>query len=171
MSTAFLKHFKFRHQEAWVELLSQFAWHWYITHTFRESVHPERADKLWRVWCSQINRYLYGPQWYKKGRGVYWVRALEYQRRDVIHYHALMLGCESLNTYEWQEKWLNLDGFGTKEGLTGISRIYPYEQFNNTESIISYVSKYVIKKGDLELSPNIAGYTRKLSQAEPSIKS
>lgn len=148
--------------EGWFQLLNEFHWQWYITHTFRESVHPERADKLWRVWCSKINRYLYGPRWHKKNKSVFWVRAIEYQRRDVIHFHGLMTGVESLNQFEWMDKWLNLDGEGVGEGLTGISRIYNIDKEEKTDAVIRYVSKYVVKGGEIDLSPNMPAYNKPL---------
>jgi hypothetical protein len=46
-------------------------------------VHPEAADKRFRVLLSQANRMLYGHRWHKTGEGLRWVRALEYQQRDV----------------------------------------------------------------------------------------
>jgi len=144
---------------AWVDLLSEFHWQWYITHTFRESVHPERADKLWRLWCSKINRELYGPRWFKKNKSVYWVRAIELQKRDVIHFHGLMSGIDALNQFEWMENWLNLDGIGTGIGLTGISRIYNIDKGESTDAVISYVSKYVSKGGEIDLSPNMPAYS------------
>jgi len=59
-------------------------------------VHPEAADKCFRVLISQANRVLFGVRWAKYGTGLRWVRALEYQKRDVIHYHALIAGVEDL---------------------------------------------------------------------------
>lgn len=70
---------------AWTTFLDRWEWDWFVTLTFREHVHPERADKLFRVWISKINRELYGHRWYKRGDGVYWARALEYQKRKVLH--------------------------------------------------------------------------------------
>jgi hypothetical protein len=81
-------------QDAWIVFLRQWAWQWFYTFTFRESVHPESADKRFRLLISMVNRELYGLRWHKKGFGVQWVRALEFQKRGVIHYHALVAGVE-----------------------------------------------------------------------------
>ena len=64
------------------------------TFTFRDLVHPEAADKRFRVLISQANRVLWGVRWYQRRQGLRWVRALEYQKRDVIHYHALLAGVQ-----------------------------------------------------------------------------
>ena len=153
--------------EAWLNLISRYDWDWYVTHTFREDVYPERADKLWRVWCSKINTALYGNHWHKKVKrgtvpGVYWVRAIEYQKRGVLHFHGLVKGVQGMNQFIWMNEWLNLDGKGLTEGLTGMSRIHPYENFNKQNYIIQYISKYVSKGGEIDLSPNLINYQPEL---------
>jgi hypothetical protein len=67
-------------------------------------VHPEAADKRFRVLISQANRVLYGVRWAKHGAGLRWVRALEYQKRDVIHYHALIAGVQDLRPLYLQRR-------------------------------------------------------------------
>src|SRR5947209_12381580 len=59
-------------RDAWIALLGRWQWEWFCTFTFRDMVHPEAADKRFRVLISQANRR--------------WVRALEYQKSDVIHW-------------------------------------------------------------------------------------
>lgn len=125
----------------WVEFLSRWSWEWFGTFTFKgEYIAPEAADKRWRVWVSQANRELYGPRWWKRGRGIRWVRALEMQRRGVLHYHALLGGVQDLNPLGWMDRWENLD--------TGMARIGRVE---STAAVTAYVSKYVVKGGELDL--------------------
>ena len=130
-----------RLQEAWIGYLGQWEWDWFATLTFRGEVHPEAADKRFRVWVSKINRELFGPRWSKKGLGIRWVRALELQRRGVIHYHALLgaLGLESLRRFDWMEAW---------EKLAGFARIEPPR---DRGIVVAYCSKYVIKGGEIDL--------------------
>ncbi len=115
--------------------------------TFREQVHPERADKLWRFFMSKLNRELAGPRWHKKpDQQVYWLRGLEYQKRGVIHYHALAgHHSKDLNQYVmrmyWSDVWNQLAGF---------SRIEAVRSFEN---VAAYVSKYVVKGGQIDASP------------------
>src|SRR5688572_27180330 len=35
--------------EAWVEFLSRWEWDWFLTLTFRSNVHPEAAEKAFRL--------------------------------------------------------------------------------------------------------------------------
>jgi hypothetical protein len=129
----------------WIVLLNQYTWDWFITMTFREPTHPESADKRWRLWVSMINRQLWGPRWAKKKQSVTWVRALELQKRGVIHYHALMSHPKDLN--------LILSRFAQMQNLNtiaGFARIFPPR---SVDAVISYCSKYVIKGGEIECSP------------------
>ena len=109
------------------------------TFTFRDIVHPEAADKRFRVLISQANRVLFGVRWHKHGAGLRWVRALEYQKRDVIHYHALMAGVQDLRRLTWMDRWHELAGY---------ARIEPIE---STAAVSRYVSKYVVKGGEIDM--------------------
>ncbi len=71
-------------------------WEWFATLTFREDVPPELADRRLRRFIATLNRCRYGPRWWKHGQGVWWVRALEYQQRGVVHLHVLLAGIEGL---------------------------------------------------------------------------
>lgn len=57
------------HAAAYAELLGRRNWHWFVNLTFRPShegrsggMHPEKADKAFRVLVSKINRHLYGTR-------------------------------------------------------------------------------------------------------------
>jgi hypothetical protein len=126
-------------RDAWIALLGRWMWDWFCTFTFRDLVHPEAADKRFRVLVSQANRVLYGHRWHKKGEGIRWVRALEYQKRDVIHYHALLAGVQDLRRLTWMDRWHELAGY---------ARIEPIE---STAAVARYVSKYVVKGGEIDL--------------------
>ena len=54
-------------RDGWIRLLERWEWEWFCPFTFRDLVHPEAADKRFRVLLSQANRALYGHRWYKKG--------------------------------------------------------------------------------------------------------
>ena len=107
--------------------------------TFRDLVHPEAADKRFRVLLSQANRMLYGVRWHKHGEGIRWVRALEYQKRDVIHYHALMAGVQDLRRLTWMDRWHELAGYARIESI------------ESAAAVARYVSKYVVKGGEIDL--------------------
>jgi hypothetical protein len=126
-------------RDAWIALLGRWEWEWFCTFTFRDMVHPEAADKRFRVLISQANRVLFGVRWHKHGAGLRWVRALEYQKRDVIHYHALMAGVQDLRRLTWMDRWHELAGY---------ARIEPIE---STAAVSRYVSKYVVKGGEIDM--------------------
>lgn len=126
-------------RDAWIALLGRWEWEWFCTFTFRDLVHPEAADKRFRVLVSQANRVLFGHHWHKHGAGLRWVRALEYQKRDVIHYHALMAGVQDLRRLTWMDRWNELAGF---------ARIEPID---SAAAVARYVSKYVVKGGEIDL--------------------
>ena len=128
--------------DAWATFLERQPWDWFCTLTFRgDAIHPESADKRFRVWTSKINRELYGPRWWKHGQGVRWVRALEMQRRGVIHYHALLggAGVDELRRLVWMDEWNRLAGF---------ARIEPPR---DGAAVRRYCAKYVAKGGEIDL--------------------
>lgn len=136
---------------AWVELLGRYEWAWFATFTFKEEVHPEAADKRFRVWASQLAESYLGRNWRrKKERAPQWVRGLEWQKRHVLHYHALVtnLPRQYINRdwrSLWAAAWFNL-------GNTGFARIDPC---NGRDEVYEYLSKYVTKGGEIDFSPSL----------------
>jgi hypothetical protein len=126
-------------QRAWVTFLRQWTWQWFVTLTFRDIVHPEGADKRFRLFVSLINQALFGRRWAAKGQGIQRVRALELQRRGVIHFHALFAGVQDLRRLTWMDTW---------DELAGFARIEP---IGSSTAVRWYVSKYVSKGGELDL--------------------
>ncbi len=129
--------------EAWVAFLSRWEWEWFATFTFRDITHPESADKRFRVLISKGNRELYGPRWHKKNIGIQWVRAMEMQKRGVLHFHALLNNVQNLHRLEYMEIWNEMAGY---------ARIMPVI---SDVAVRRYVSKYVIKGGEIDLSKNL----------------
>lgn len=140
-------------QAAWIETLSRYHWDLFGTLTFPEETHPEAAYKKFRLFISILNRKLYGPRWFKKGEGITWCVALEYQRRGVAHFHCLLAEPALIELHKaswhlaqngrWQnelnELWLDLAGF---------ARVH---RIDNLEAVQRYVSKYVVKGGEIDL--------------------
>lgn len=127
--------------EAWSGFLGRWPWDLFATLTFRgDAVHPESADKRYRVWISKINRSLYGTRWFKHGKGIRWVRALEHQRRGIVHFHALLGGerVKELRRLTLMDEWFD---------LAGIARI---ETPRNSEAVRAYCAKYVVKGGEID---------------------
>lgn len=133
-------------RQGWIHILNQYKWDWFVTVTFaNEWIHPEAADKKWRLWCSKLNRKLYGPRWYKKRKEIHWVRALEYHKSGVPHFHALMAHPADLN-----QLMSRMEQVSDLAKFAGWSRIYPPRC---QDAVAAYCSKYITKGGELDVSP------------------
>lgn len=127
-------------KQAWAELLGRWSWEWFCTLTFaRVNVHPEQADKCWRVWIAMTNREVYGRNYNRRGKGVRWVRALEFQQRGAIHFHALLAGVKRLRRLTMMDRWEKLAGFARVEAV------------REQERARKYVAKYVAKNCEIEV--------------------
>ena len=131
--------------QAWVRFLGRWPWDWFATLTFRDCPHPERADKLFRVWVSKLNRKLYGVRWSTHGHALRWARATEYQRRGSIHFHVLIGGdgLADQRRLSWMDEW---------HKLGGMARI---EVPDVTDAVLTYCAKYVTKQGQIDLSDSL----------------
>jgi hypothetical protein len=139
--------------DGYVNLLSRYNWNLFGSMTFRgDSVHPERADKTFRYFIAVLNRRLYGPRWHKKGEGIAWARAIEMQRRDVIHFHCLLADpyLNDAHKFGWSRqpngKWSNELNEIWNE-LAGFARIAPVDA---QEAVGRYISKYTVKGGEID---------------------
>jgi hypothetical protein len=137
---------------------------WFCTFTFQESVHPERAMKLFRLFIRRLNRALYGSHFERKGQqGVYWVLAWEYQKRGVLHFHALIGDVEDLNTrarrLDWMRQW---EDFGSPAGFSRI------EAIESQDAVRDYVTKYVAKGGQIDLSRSLKSFAQQQALSSPT---
>ena len=130
-------------REAWVPFLRRWEWEWFCTLTFRHDVHPEAAAKRFEGLAARMNDALHGPRWYKHRVGIEWVRAVEYQRRGVIHFHAVIAGARGERPSVWEEVWDDLAGYGKIEPI------------RNTAAVLRYLSKYVGRGGEPEFEPRM----------------
>jgi hypothetical protein len=138
-------HFKDRLRAEWAEFLGRWSWEWFGTFTFRgEIVHPERADKQFRRWLSDLNSEVHGKRWKRGIKSVGWARALEIQKRGVIHYHALIRGVGDLRRLSMMDRWNEMAGF---------SKILP---IRSQLAVRNYVSKYVVKDGEIDFGGLVA---------------
>lgn len=118
-------------------------WDWYATLTFRESVHPEQAARRYQRWIRVLNQEVYGRRFRERGQGCWWVRALEMQKRDVVHFHALLGGVGSSPRRKYYERLWNEEN--------GFASIYPYDPLSGARF---YCAKYVLKestKGEIDV--------------------
>ena len=129
-----------RLQQAWMPFLDRWDWALFSTNTFRAQVHPERADRVWRVWISMMNRALYGHRWWKRGKGLYWCRACELQQRGAPHFHGLLggEGAEDLDCGRWQEEWWR---------LAGLARMEPPR---SKQGVQHYLTKHIARGAEID---------------------
>ena len=156
--------------DAWTQFLMSYQWQWFVTLTFRDSTHPEAADKLFRVWVSRLNRLLLGNGYRRKPQScIHWVRGLELQKRGVIHFHALMYSVEDLNVklrrLDAMDDWAKLVS-RTKHNplpheLKGTARI---ETPESQENVSDYTAKYCVKDGQIDVSDNLPAKPRTQAQ-------
>jgi hypothetical protein len=151
-------------QSAWIHLLSRYHWDLFGSLTFRDATHPESAYKRFRLFVSMLNRKLYGPRWFKHNKGVSYCVAMERQERGVLHFHVLLADPEL--THLLKGSWFKLDGRWANElnemwnQVAGFARIEPIKAL---ELVQRYVSKYVIKGGEIDLGGPLM--QRRLEQA------
>lgn len=107
-------------------------WDWYATFTFREWIHPEWGAQLYDAWATRLAQ--------DAGRVMTHARALEYQRRGVVHFHSLIWNVgEHQRRFKWMQMWESMGG--------GISRIYEYDR---AKGAAYYVGKYLTKGGEID---------------------
>lgn len=136
---------------AWVELLGRYEWAWFATFTFKEAIHPEAADKKFRYWVSKVAESYLGKNWRTKPkREPQWVRGLEWQKRQVLHYHALVTNLpREYVEFAWRvffrQVWAGLDngGYGRIDACDGGAAVY------------AYLTKYVVKGGEIDVSASL----------------
>jgi hypothetical protein len=133
-----------------IEKKYKIKWNWFATLTFKNEIHPERAYKCLKIFLHQLNRAIFGKRYYKRGEGVIYLLATEYQKRGVMHFHLLLSLIPrknerrnnniNLKRVEWKEKW--------KKISNGIARIYPYRNILGAEY---YITKYITKDGEIDI--------------------
>jgi hypothetical protein len=139
-------------QLKWIEFLSPYDWQWFVTYTFKDPVHPEAADKRFKWWIRLLddsNGFKTRAKCSYKRRCL-WVRGLEWQKRDVLHFHALIGNLPyQINTKNlrdlWAQSWLLM-------GNTGFAKIYPVA---NVGGVVGYVTKYCVKEGEVDFCPTL----------------
>lgn len=145
---------------AYAGMLAQQPWHWFGHFTFdpkqertkRGGVHPEKADKAFRLFVSSVNRELYGPRWHKKPHGgLMWARGQEFHKDGRIHFHAVLAApTDDLNRLARRLSWM--DWWFLHFGTARIQRPESVDQ------VCAYVSKYVAKGGEVDFSRNFAAW-------------
>lgn len=135
-------------REAWAGWLSAAPWDVFFTLTDPGMSHPEHMAKRARYLEANINHALYGNHYRRRGQGIETVTGLERQQRGSVHAHMLMRlpdhnvrDRSQFSLGEWKRFADGLGGWSWPE--------IPRSQ----EDTVAYVTKYVVKEGDLMLGP------------------
>jgi len=143
-------YFKVDLQSAWVEFIERFQpYTWFVTLTFKESKHPEQADRAFYRWIWDINESLYGRRYREHNKGVTWIKCIEYQKRDVLHFHVLVGSpmLYKLKRLDYMKVW-ETGGKGGDIIINGFARIL---KFDAHRGAVLYCSKYVLKGGEIDV--------------------
>ncbi len=131
-----------RIHDGWMELILRYPWYYFFTLTFRDTVHPEQAEKAFKYFLCEINKRLYGASWRHHRLQMKYFIAIERQRRQVIHFHVILYTPKRpLMT------WIQLAGFAMLWWkIAGFNKL---EFIRDVENVADYCSKYVYKGGEL----------------------
>lgn len=159
-------------REGYAAFLSRYTWDWFCTFTFRVPTHPEAARKYYSVWLACLNRRVFGNGWWRLQKSVYWCLAYERHRSGALHMHALVghplrdLN-HAANRLQFMDLWFGLGkdgragngvngaaGFSPAKG-PGIARIF---RADNRCAVSAYVSKYVVKGGEIDLGGSLGRF-------------
>jgi len=122
----------------------------FVTLTSEKQTHPEAMLKRFRYCMNKASDHVYGPRWDRRGTGLQWVTGLERTKQGWPHSHAVVRfpgvsiagadGAAIFNLGYWQKWMTNTGGFAWLQ----IPR--------SGQAVVNYVTKYVVKDGELELS-------------------
>jgi len=153
-------------EEGWVQMADKYEpWYWYLTLTFKYFVEQGYAIRQFKRFVRLMNEKIHGKRFRGNGKrdsvckGIPWLNAIEYQRRGVLHLHAL-LGGESykLGTPGYPPMSLYKDvwqmGIIKKNGIykfrpNGFAKIV---QYDSKKGVKHYLAKgYISKGGELDI--------------------
>jgi hypothetical protein len=120
---------------AWIASLR--FWMVFLTLTFKEETPYDSALKKYRRLVRKLNKSVVGNQYTKFVKHSYfsYILGIEYQRRDVIHFHVLIdkpVPFQLIHNY-----WNDLAGYAWAE-----------KTYNHTD-VVRYVTKYISKGGEI----------------------
>jgi len=126
-------------RKTWSEWLSMRQWRVFLTLTFRDETYPETAMRLLYRLIRKLNEEVVCLRYINYVGHSYfsYVASIEYQKRDVIHFHVLIdrpVNFEAIHTY-WN-KW------------AGFAKV---ELVKQNENAVYYVTKYIAKCGEMGL--------------------
>jgi hypothetical protein len=106
---------------------------WFVSQTFKDYETPRSADKMFRIWAGRMTQSIINSG----GGQLRWIRATEWQVRDVIHFHSVVqgIGLDRLSRKSWEDRWESLNW------NAGFCRIYDADK-----GAAPYLAKYTSKR-------------------------
>lgn len=139
-------------REAWGSWISQQPWDLFVTMTPDHRTHPEALYKRFRYCAATWESHVYGRQRKPAGHTLSWLFAHERFKSGQPHGHALVrfplvdlrgqAGKAIFDLEQWKA-WSDSTG--------GFCRL---ELPQSQQHVVNYVTKYVVKGGDMEWSPS-----------------
>jgi hypothetical protein len=147
-------------RDAWAKWLSAEKWDVFLTLTDPGLSHPEHMLKRWRYVERSINEGLYGKNFRRRNQGIETIVGLERQKRGSVHAHGLIRlpnhdarDPSQFSLAYWQAFCSKL-GIDKKTGLPAGWAMLDIPRSN--DDVVAYVSKYVVKDGELVIGPNFS---------------
>lgn len=125
-------------QKAWEDwLVGAKEWKTFLTLTYRDFKYHDQALKDWGFLIRTLNREVFTDRYTKKVGHSYfsYVMGIEEQKREVIHFHAIV--DQPLNYQKIHDQWNFFNGFAW------------ISQIRSREECVNYVCKYVMKGGEI----------------------
>jgi hypothetical protein len=144
-------------RDAAASFMKQYDWNWWCTLTFTNPPSWDVADLAFRKWINKLNRRTFGNNYYKRPtEGLRWLRGVELQQREAIHFHVRVAG-DPKPAWDIAEKF-----WGT---LAGDAQITPYDP---DRGATYYLVKKYAADGNLDLggpwkhiAPQLSGVVRR----------
>src|SRR5215216_2946435 len=125
-------------RDQWETWIRGFAdWKIFLTLTFRDEVTRDQAEHLFRFLVQVMNQELYGNHYVRiVGHSYFsYVAGFEHQKRGALHMHVLV--DQPIKFQLVHSIWQTVAGYAWIEPVKDLDRA------------VAYVSKYVVKDGDL----------------------
>lgn len=121
----------------WIKGLSN--WKNMITLTFKDTVPVDTAEKKFKSLLKVMNIDIFGKHYnrYYKHNYFGYVKAMEYQKREILHFH--IIADQPVNFELIHKYWKCIAGFAWTEII------------EQEEQVIEYIAKYLIKGGELDV--------------------
>ena len=111
--------------------------------SYNKSSQERFARAQYLVWLRKLNEAVYGRRFREQKLGIDNAYGMEFQKRGVIHIHAIMKGIpKEVSMYEWAKKWWG------QHSNNGYATIEPY---NPQLGAVGYLGKYIVKGGQVDL--------------------